>query len=101
MQIRPIVAVSLICAGALLAQRGPGAQNAPAAAAESTPIPPETSSVTEHELSLDGKALRYRATAGTLLITDAEDKPDCSIFYVGYTLDGVSDLRTRPGHFPL
>ena len=98
---RQIVVVSLICAGALLAQRGPGAQNTAAAAAatESTPIPPEASSATEHELSLDGKALRYRATAGTLLINDAEDKPDCSIFYVGYTLDGAGDPRTRPVTF--
>ena len=100
MPIRHVVAVSLICAGALLAQRGgPAAQNAPAAAAEPTPIPPEASSVTDHELSLDGKALHYRATAGTLLIKDAEDKPDCSIFYVGYTLSGAGDLRTRPVTF--
>jgi len=99
MRIRYAVALSLICAGALVAQRGQSAQNANAAAVESTPIPPENSSVTEHELTLDGKELHYHATAGTLLITDAEEKPECSVFYVGYTLDGVSDPRTRPVTF--
>lgn len=81
------------------AQRGPAAQAPPAAAAESTPVPPETSSVTEHEFTLDGKALRYTATAGNLLINDEADKPYGSIFYVGYTLAGVSDPRTRPVTF--
>ena len=31
-------------------------------------MPPETSSVTDHELTLDGNTLRYKATAGNLLI---------------------------------
>ena len=30
---------------------------------------------------------------------DEEEKPSCSIFYVGYTLDGVSDPQTRPVTF--
>src|SRR5437763_8705858 len=39
------------------------------------PVPPESSSVTDHELSLDGKPLRYSATAGTLVINGDDDKP--------------------------
>jgi carboxypeptidase C (cathepsin A) len=81
------------------AQRGPGAQTPPAPAAEPTPVPPENSSVTDHELTLDGKTLRYAATAGNLLINDEEDKPYGSIFYVAYTLAGVTDSRTRPVTF--
>jgi carboxypeptidase C (cathepsin A) len=81
------------------AQRGPGAQTPPAPAAEPTPVPPESSSVTDHELTLDGKTLRYAATAGNLLINDEEDKPYGSIFYVAYTLSGVTDSRTRPVTF--
>ena len=95
--MRSTLALCLLSAGALLAQRGPGAQ--PSTAAEVLPIPPESSSVTEHELSLDGKALHYAATAGTLLIDDEEEKPYGSIFYVAYTLAGVSDTRTRPVTF--
>jgi len=50
-------------------------------------------------MTLDGKTLRYTATAGNLLINDDEDKPYGSIFYVGYTLAGVTDPRTRPVTF--
>jgi carboxypeptidase C (cathepsin A) len=92
--------LSLVCAGALVAQRGPGAQSAAPVISEATnSIPPETSSVTEHDFTLDGKPLHYLATAGTLLINDEEDKPYGSIFYVAYTLGGASDLRTRPVTF--
>ena len=67
---------------------------------EATPaIPPEKSSVTHHDLNLDGKALHYTATAGTLLIRDGEDDhPYGSIFSVAYTLDGA-DPNTRPVTF--
>ena len=64
---------------------------------EPTPaIPPEKSSVTHHDLSLDGKTLHYTATASTLLIRDGEDDhPYGSIFSVAYTLDGA-----EPTSFP-
>src|ERR1700739_1902964 len=57
-------------------------------ATKETPIPPEKNSVTHHELALNGRSLKYTATAGTLLIRDEDDKPYGSIFYVAYTLDG-------------
>ncbi len=60
------------------------------------PTPPEKSSVTHHDLTLDGKVLHYTATAGTLLIKDEDDKPYGSIFYVAYTLDGAA-----PGKRPV
>ena len=66
--------------------------------AKETPIPPEKSSVTHHELSMGGKSLKYTATAGTLLIRDEEDKPYGSMFYVAYTLDGA-EPATRPVSF--
>jgi len=99
MRIQYLFATFALCIGIGLAQRGPAAQTLPAVAAEPTPIPPETNSVTEHDLALDGKTLHYVATAGTLLINDEEDKPYCSVFYVGYTLSGVTDPRTRPVTF--
>jgi carboxypeptidase C (cathepsin A) len=98
MRIQHTLAVSFFCAAALVAQRGPGSQAQPSGG-ESTPIPPENSAVTQHELTLDGKALNYTATAGTLLIDDESEKPYGSIFYVAYTLNGVSDPRTRPVTF--
>ena len=63
------------------------------------PIPPEKSSVTKHDMTLDGRTLHYTATAGTLLIRDGEDDhPYGSIFYVAYTLDGA-DPNARPVTF--
>jgi carboxypeptidase C (cathepsin A) len=63
-----------------------------------TPVPPEKTVATHHELALGGKTVKYTATAGTLLIRDEEDKPNGSIFYVAYTLDGA-DAQTRPVSF--
>jgi carboxypeptidase C (cathepsin A) len=65
---------------------------------ENTPVPPEKPSVTHHEMSLDGRSLKYTATAGTLVIRDEEDKPYGSIFYVAYTLDGA-EAKARPVSF--
>jgi len=84
----------------------PGAQT-PSAGAEQhkdsekdkdIPVPPERPVTTRHELALNGKTLKYTATAGTLVIRDEEDKPYGSIFYVAYTLDGA-EPRTRPLSF--
>lgn len=77
-------------------QAAPGQANAEAPA---TPIPPEKSSVTTHEMTLGGKTIQYKATAGNLLIQDQDDRTNASVFYVAYTLEGVSDLRTRPVTF--
>ncbi len=81
---------------ALLAQTPPVA---PTGEEKPPAIPAETSSVTDHELALDGKTLHYKATAGTLLIDGEDEKPYGIVFYVGYTLSGVSDPRTRPVTF--
>jgi len=64
-----------------------------------TPIPPEKNSATSHEITLGGKALRYTATAGNLLTQGDDEQPNASVFYVAYTLDGVTDMRTRPVTF--
>jgi carboxypeptidase C (cathepsin A) len=63
------------------------------------PIPPVKSSVTEHEISLGGKAIPYTATAGNLLIGGEDEQPNASVFYVAYTQSGVTDPRTRPVTF--
>lgn len=65
---------------------------------QEVPPPQEKSSVTHHELTLNGKVLKYTATAGTLTIRDEEEKPYGSIFYVAYTLDGT-EAKNRPVSF--
>ena len=103
-----VALASFFLSPALWAQETRTASPPPAAGAEThkdadkdkeaTPIPPEKAIATHHELALGGKTLRYTATAGTLLIRDDEDKPNGSIFYVAYTLDGV-DAQARPVSF--
>ncbi len=70
--------------------------DAPAKADEAPPT--ERTSVTSHQMTVNGKELKYTATAGTLLIRNEEDKPYGSLFYVAYTLDGA-DHGTRPVTF--
>src|SRR5437016_215983 len=51
--------------------------------------------VTHHEVTVNGRALRYTATAGRLPIKNAEGLTEALMFYVAYTLDG-SDSAKRP-----
>jgi carboxypeptidase C (cathepsin A) len=72
------------------------AQNGANADRPLTPVPPEKNSATSHEMTLGGKAIRYTATAGNLLIQGDDNQPNASMFYVAYTLEGVTDPRSRP-----
>jgi carboxypeptidase C (cathepsin A) len=57
--------------------------------AEVTPV------VTHHQFTVDGKLLKYTATAGRLPIKRADGKIEAEMFFVGYTLD-VPDTAKRP-----
>ncbi len=46
----------------------------------------EKTSKTKHSIQINGKALAYTATAGTLILKK-DDKPWASMFYVAYTRD--------------
>ena len=49
-------------------------------------------------LAVDGKALRYTATAGRLPIKRDDGKIEAEMFFVAYTLDG-QDASRRPVTF--
>ena len=51
--------------------------------------------VTHHQLTLDGKLLKYTATAGRLPIKRGDGKIEAEMFFVAYTLDG-QDAGKRP-----
>ena len=80
-----------------------GRQSEPHPEAKSTPneipVPQEITSVTQHQITVNGQVLHYTATAGNLLISriahDEMEEPYHSVFYVAYTQDGA-DSRTRP-----
>jgi carboxypeptidase C (cathepsin A) len=81
--------------------------------AEQRPAPHETSSekekdkeehydmteaapvVTHHQISVDGKTLKYTATAGRLPIKRGDGRIEAQMFYVAYTLDG-QEAAKRP-----
>jgi len=60
------------------------------------PIPEEKNVVTKHSLKIDGKEIKYTATAGTILLKLEDGTPKASIFYVAYTKDDVADPSQRP-----
>ncbi len=88
----PIFLFALLAYG----QQVPPSAPLPAPPASLNPIPPVKASLTEHEISLGGKAIHYTATAGNLLIAGEDDQPNASVFYVAYTQSGLTDLRSRP-----
>lgn len=65
----------------------------------SAPVPKARQVVTHGSVAVDGKTIRYTATAGTILLRDKDNKPIGSMFYVAYTRDGVRDPAHRPVTF--
>jgi carboxypeptidase C (cathepsin A) len=51
--------------------------------------------VTHHQMTLDGKLLKYTATTGRLPIKRGDGKIEAEMFFVAYTLDG-QDVGKRP-----
>jgi len=51
--------------------------------------------VTHHQITVEGKLLKYTATAGRLPIKRGDGKIEAEMFYVAYTLDG-QDAAKRP-----
>jgi carboxypeptidase C (cathepsin A) len=60
------------------------------------PKPEEKIVSTQHRVTIDGRDVRYTATAGTLLLKEEDGKPKASMFFIAYTRDGVQDLARRP-----
>ena len=51
--------------------------------------------VTHHQINVDGKLLKYTASAGRLPIKRGDGRIEAEMFYVAYTLDG-QDAAKRP-----
>ncbi len=56
----------------------------------------ETPVVTHHSINVGGKAINYTATAAQMPLKDSSGETEAHIFYVAYTLDGVSQTSRRP-----
>jgi carboxypeptidase C (cathepsin A) len=58
-------------------------------------------SVTHHEITLGGKLLKYRATAGYMAMKDAKgEKTKANIFFVAYTKEAIPS-KTGPADEPI
>ncbi len=59
--------------------------------------PDETPVVSSHQILLDGKPLKYTATAGFMPIkSHGSGETEADMFYVAYTRDDVGPLNKRP-----
>jgi len=70
----------------------------PAFAQQTAGAAEEKTSQTSHTMRLDGRDIKYTATAGTLPIRGEDGKIAARMFYVAYTKDG-DDAKTRPVSF--
>lgn len=52
--------------------------------------------VTHHEIRAAGKVLKYTATTGLMPIRNNDGDVEANIFFIAYTLDGVSPADHRP-----
>jgi carboxypeptidase C (cathepsin A) len=75
-----------------------GKEAAKEAGKEKTKEPEEKLVQTEHSIKIAGQEIKYKATAGTILLRDEDDKPTASIFYIAYTREDGSP-STRPVTF--
>jgi carboxypeptidase C (cathepsin A) len=76
-----------------------GADKKPAAAAAKDDKDKEKDpvlSVTEHEIVVGGKTIKYQATAGYLVLKSEKGEPRANIFFVAYTKLGENDPAKRP-----
>ena len=95
----PGLAVVLLVAAQGKAQDHPQGKPKPEGdgkAKKEVEAPKEVLSKTSHEITIQGKAVRYTATAGNYVLKDEDGNPKANIFFVAYTRDGQSDPARRP-----
>ncbi len=66
---------------------------------EAKPIPDEEQQVTSHSIEINGKDIKYEATAATMNIKNRENEPIAQFGYVAYTRTDISDKKRRPVTF--
>jgi carboxypeptidase C (cathepsin A) len=96
----PFCVLFLALAVASTAREAPKEKAAPADEKTAAAAAPEEKApklaVTEHEITLGGKTIKYKATAGYLVLRDDKDKPRANIFFVAYTKLDETDPAKRP-----
>lgn len=101
MKIFAFALVALVSSAAhpVLAQEtsSPKTESKPVATGTAAVVEREPATVvTEHEVKIGGKTIRYRATAGYLVLKSDKGEPRANMFYVAYTKLGEDDPAKRP-----
>ncbi|WP_133576321.1 S10 family peptidase [Pedobacter metabolipauper] len=85
------------------AQRPQPQTSAPSTSAEpvkgATPsrtIVPESEVVTQHQVTIKGKSVPYKAVTGTLPVWDEDGKPIAGLFYTYYERTDIQNKESRP-----
>jgi len=78
--------------------QAPAAPAGQSQAREVAPLVDRKPSQTSHAVRIDGRDIKYTATAGTLPIRLDDGRVSAQMFYVAYTKDG-EDPKTRPVSF--
>ncbi|TAN07269.1 MAG: peptidase S10 [Rhodanobacteraceae bacterium] len=95
-----VLIVAILAGLALLA---PTAYATPVPATQqktaTTPVPKARKVITHGSVAIDGKRIRYTATAGTIGLRNDKNQPTGSMFYVAYTEDGARNPTKRPVTF--
>lgn len=90
-----------------IAQQKPVSPVAPVAAAAKDQIPdkvnlpnlvfnPDYSTTTEHEATIKGQHISYKATTGTMPVWDEDGKCIAGLFYTYYERSDIKDRASRP-----
>ena len=61
--------------------------------------PKDELSETTNSVTIDGTVVKYKTTAGTIVMRDEEGKAHVSFFFIAYTRLGVDDVSQRPVTF--
>src|SRR5262245_5333865 len=87
---------TLLLLAALVIAAPASAANPPDAKASAKKDSTEAPVVTRHQITASGKALRYTVTTGKLPLKNETGETEAEIFFMAYTMDGVSNPATRP-----
>jgi len=96
--VAALAAWTIVAGSPALAKDEPKADSADGKAETDKAAVP-ASSVTQHQVTIDGQVVKYTATAGWLIMKDDQDKPIARFGYTAYTRDGIKDLARRPVMF--
>lgn len=93
-----VFTVALACLfsfGSVQAQKAP-TPKAEGGVTPSRVIVPESEVITQHQATINGQRISYKATAGTLPVWDEDGKAIAGLFYTYYERSDVQNKENRP-----